>query len=301
MREYAYFAGAGLKTRLLNRLRRALMWPPAERLLLRFARGRSTTSLPARMIPMEYLYPRGSWRQVERHGSKLRLDLSNGSDHGAYFDLADPGADAFQRMLKRTDTVVDIGANIGIRTLAFAQAVPEGRVVSFEPHPVTFGRLMEHISMNQCTNVLALNVGIGETRSTERLFEVVGTNSGMNRILPHTSENERFHSAEITIAPLSTMLEEHGIGRVNAIKIDVEGYEMHALRGCLPVLVRDRPILFIELDDDNLLENGSSARALIRWIEDLDYAVSRAEDRTPVPADLSHCHFDIICTPRTRP
>ncbi len=300
MRTYAYYADAGLRTRILNRVRRLFTHGPLETMLARLVRGKHPQSLLARVVPMEYLYPNGSWRTVERHGSSLELDLSNTTDHGAFFDLADAGAEAFNNALKPTDTVVDIGANIGIRTLGFARRVPAGRVVSFEPHPRTFERLRSHVERNGCSNVLLLNMGVGEVRRDERIFEVVGSNSGMNRILPSSSQDSSIPSEAIVIAPLDEVLREHGISQVDAIKMDVEGYEMHVLKGSRQVIERDRPLLFIELDDTNLRENGSSAAELVDLLVRAGYTVLRADTNEDLPGDLLGTHFDILCR-HTRP
>ena len=85
--------------------------------------------------------------------------------------------------------------------------------------------------------------------------------------------------------------------KVDVIKIDVEGFEEAVLRGSEDIIRRDRPVMFIELDDDNLLENGGSARSLIGFVESLGYLVQDAMTREAIPAskELAHCHFDVLC------
>lgn len=297
-REYAYFAHLGLKTRLLNQLRRAFTWAPLEKFLQRRVQDKPPTGVWRKLIPPEYLYPEGSWRTVVTGKHQLRLDLSNTTDHWAYFGIKEQGHVNFLHAIKAGDTVLDIGANIGVQTLSYAIAVGStGKVVSFEPHPATFKRLEEHLHMNSTKNVHALNMGIGPTETTLTMYEVVGSNSGMNRIINNMEVPERFPHVEVKVSPLGKALAGAGIDRINAIKIDVEGYEMAVLRGCEAELVRDKPILLIELDDANLRENDSSARELVAFLERLGYHIRIANDGRRLPADLAHQHFDVLAAP----
>lgn len=295
MRKYAYYADLSLKTRLLNGVRKVFRHAPLEGMLRQSVNGRPANTVLAKMIPPEYLYAKGTWRDVEYKGLKYHLDLSNATDHGAYYDLTDSGDDRLKTLIRPDHVIVDIGANIGIRSMAFSQLVPKGRVLSFEPDPNTFQRLQRHIADNTLGNVEALNMGVGPTESTERLYQVVESNSGMNRIVSDPSQMADFAFSEVRITRLAPILSKLGIDHVDVIKIDVEGFEMEVLKGCASILEHDHPILFIELDDDNLRENGSSAADLIAWLVALNYEVQRADTQEPVRTGLEHCHFDILC------
>lgn len=297
MREYAYYASLSPRTRALNMVRRLFRGGPLERWLQDRVSGCTPDTWMARLIPPEYLYAKGSWRNVERHGVKLRLDLSNTTDHGAFYDLLDAGDEHLITRIRPTDVVVDIGANIGVRTLAFSRAVPQGRVISFEPHPHTFERLKEHVTLNDPGNVTLVNKGIGQHVDTARLYQVVETNSGMNRILADADLVRSTPFVDVHLSPLEPVLEGAGVPHVDVIKIDVEGFEMEVLLGARAVIERDRPVLFIELDDDNLKDSGSSAPELVEWLRERGYDVRDAITLGPLPSELAHCHFDILCLP----
>jgi len=294
MRSYAYFEHLSPKTRALNQVRRLFLWPPLERLLRRFTRGAQPLSLRARFIPPEYLSRAGSWREARIEGLLCRLDLSDTVCHSAYFGLADDGADRFLRSVRPDSVVVDIGANIGLRAIAFAQAASRGRVIAFEPHPVSFERLKAHAEVNALSHLTPVRLGIGNSRQVVRLFEVLGTNPGMNRIIADPEAEGRFASREIEIDTLEHALGALGVSGVTHIKIDVEGYEMEVLRGSEAVLLRDRPALFIELDDANLRDQGSSAADLVGWLEARGYKVVAAGTGAALGAGLADCHLDII-------
>ncbi len=297
MRDYAYFGQLGWRTRLLNRFRGLFRTPFLERWLRDRTQDRTAASFWVKLMPPEYIYPKGSWRTFTHDGLTLRLDLSNTVDHAVYFGYADEGDEHLAQRIRPDHTIIDVGGNIGFRALKFGRLVPQGRVVSFEPDPENFIRLRGHLDMNDATNVTPVELGIGPEERTFKLYRVVESNPGMNRILPEGEGRDRFSHKEVRVAPLSTALEGTGVVRVDVIKVDVEGFELAVLKGSEDVLRRDRPLLFVELDDDNLLENGTSARALIDWLKGLGYRVNEAVTDTPVPddRDLAHCHFDILC------
>src|SRR5438132_410369 len=78
---------------------------------------------------------------------KVRIAENVGSSIIYYgiFDKIVP--EAIWRLLDEGETAVDIGANIGQNSSAMAfKSGPRGRVVSFEPHPITFAELQQNVS-----------------------------------------------------------------------------------------------------------------------------------------------------------
>jgi len=226
------------------------------------------------------------------------LDISNTTDHAAYFGYTDEGFDHLYELIEPNQTIVDIGGNIGIRAMAFSRLVPNGRVYTFEPDPDNYARLSRHVTINGLSNIEAIRCGIGNEVASHKLYRVVSSNSGMNRIITQGTGHEHLPYHEIQVMPLCQALSGKNVDRVDVIKIDVEGFEGSVLGGCADIIARDRPLIFVELDDDNLKENGRSARSLVTQIEDMGYNVMDASRRSPVlpMTDLSHCHIDILCT-----
>ncbi len=303
MRDYAYFSSMTWKTRLLNSFRGIFRLPMLERWLRDRTNGNDPRSIWGRMIPPEYVYPKGSWRNLERDGLKYHLDLSNATDHGAYFGVLDVADENLKARIQPDHTVIDIGGNIGIYAMLFARRASRGRVISFEPDPVNFARLSEHISMNALGNVQALQLGIGPEERTHRLYQVVESNSGMNRIITGVDVADRFPSKEVRVAPLRVAFEGLSVSKVDVIKIDVEGFEEAVLRGSEDIIRRDMPTMFIELDDRNPKENNSSARSVVGYIGTMGYQVLDATTREVISAEreLTDCEFDVLCIPAGRP
>ena len=71
--------------------------------------------------------------------------------------------DYIEKNLNNGDIFVDIGANIGLFSLIASQLVGEkGKVISFEPSPITFNRLQENINLNNFSNIEIVNKGISD-------------------------------------------------------------------------------------------------------------------------------------------
>lgn len=116
----------------------------------------------------------------------------------------------------------------------------------------------------------------------------------MNRII---AENKNLPYKEIEIDSLDNILSERQISKIDFIKIDVEGFEYAVLAGGKKSIMQSKPIMFIELDDNNMRENNKSARELIELLLSFGYReIFRADNLIPVTAtdNFNNCHYDII-------
>ena len=130
------------------------------------------------------------------------------------------------RDLAPGDTFVDLGANVGVFSLYAAKAVgPEGCVLAIEPSPAMLERLRFNVNANGFRNVRIAAVAVGEARG-EATFHTMPAAHGSASL--HQMPGS---TAQITVPvePLCALLEAHGIARVDAMKVDIEGYEDRAL------------------------------------------------------------------------
>jgi FkbM family methyltransferase len=297
VKNYSYHQHTSLKTKFLNLFRKFFIDGYPEKFLLKRIEAAEAKGFWLKVIPPDYLYPTSSWRYCERNGIQLKLNISNVVDHLKYFLFKDVGFENFLQGVQPHFTVLDIGANIGMTALEFAKKVQNGKVVCFEPSPSNFAQLSENISINSFKNIIASNTGIGTVAGQFKLFNVVDNNPGMKRILTD-AESQDFESETIVVDTLESQLEKLNTAEVHAIKIDVEGFEMEVLKSATAILRKYKPILFIELDDNNLKDQKSSALLLIKYLIGLDYKIYNAMDNSQqmcINNDYSNCHFDIIC------
>ena len=121
---------------------------------------------------------------------------------------------------------VDVGANVGTYALALARDVGEGgKVIAIEPHPVTHARLAFNHAASGYSQVKLVQAACG-SEDGELLIETDGDNLGASHIVPGDASGK---AIRVPALRLSRILEEAAVARVDALKIDVEGYEDRAL------------------------------------------------------------------------
>ena len=123
---------------------------------------------------------------------------------------------------------VDVGANVGTYAMALARHVGEsGKVIAIEPHPVTHARLAFNRAASGFTQLVLVAAAAGPADG-ELLIETDGDNLGASHIVSgKTSGN----AIRVPSLRLRRILGDAGIDRVDALKIDVEGFEDRVLTG----------------------------------------------------------------------
>lgn len=128
------------------------------------------------------------------------------------------------------DVMLDVGANIGWYSLLIARtaSVPVD-VYAFEPEPRNFALLSRNIADNHARGVTALQLAVGSEPGTLQLHCYGSGNSGRHSLLPLQTGP----AIPVEVTTLDRFWEQQGLGQRTArfIKLDIEGYELMALRG----------------------------------------------------------------------
>ena len=123
---------------------------------------------------------------------------------------------------------VDVGANVGTYALALSHHVgPRGKVIAIEPHPVTHARLAFNSAASGYAQVKLVAAAAGPSDG-ELLIETDGDNLGASHIASGKASSKAIRVPSLR---LQRILEDAGVGHVDAIKIDVEGFEDRVLTG----------------------------------------------------------------------
>ncbi|BAL22594.1 hypothetical protein AZKH_0248 [Azoarcus sp. KH32C] len=142
-----------------------------------------------------------------------------------------------QRLLGPGDTFVDVGANVGIHTLAAARALQnKGRIIAIEPHPQTARLLSKTCWMNGVAHLVQVHpVAAAETNSERALH--LGVTSGHHSLFP-LDERDAADNSTVTVHTVTLDALLAGDIQATLIKIDAEGAELEVLRGAAGVLDR---------------------------------------------------------------
>lgn len=167
------------------------------------------------------------------------------------------------RALGPGDVVVDGGANIGIYSQCLAQCVGNtGIVHAFEPDVENFARLRAAVS--RLKNIRYNQIALSDTTGVSFLY--ISDDLNVDHRTYPTAENQR---KSVTIQ--TTRLDDYFASgaRVDFIKLDIQGYELHALRGAERVLADNPRIqLLLEFWPFGLQQAGGSAEGLITFLRD---------------------------------
>ena len=180
------------------------------------------------------------------------------------------------RLVRAGDVCIDIGANLGYyaRTLA-RLAGPEGRVYAVEP--VAPVRKVLSRNLRRCVNTEIFPYALGGEDRTVVLAndsarETGYLGTGRNFVKESGGRSDVEFVAEMRRG--SGLF--GGLERLDFIKCDVEGYELHILREMRTVLERHRPTVLIET-------GGENRPAVVRLFGELGYAGYTLADGREVP------------------
>jgi FkbM family methyltransferase len=163
------------------------------------------------------------------------------------------------RVICRGDVVLDIGAHVGYFTLLFARLVgDEGHVYSFEPDPQNFALLQRNVELNGYSNISLFRCAVTNETGAVKLYRS-RENAGDHRIF-------LTNGRDAIVVP-AVRLDDHFrgyAGRLDFVKMDIQGAEVAALAGMSELLERTRPSrLIIEFAPDLLAAAGADPEELL--------------------------------------
>lgn len=227
------------------------------------------------LISQNNYYAIKSIRNCKRHGIKYSLDISDYQNWLLYFYCKSDSSFGILKYLKEESIVLDIGGNIGQTAMMMAKEVgSNGYIYSFEPYPDTFRNFKKNLSLNPALSkkIKIENCALGLSPGKENMYQDCKANSGANRIA-HEQLSKANGFTEVPVSTVDLFVKNSQFNRIDLIKIDVEGFEMNVLKGAYKTLVEFKPDLFIELDDDNLKKQESSAIELCQFLESMNYKI----------------------------
>lgn len=220
------------------------------------------------------------WVQVEPH-VKMLLDPDDFVSH----TILETGTwepdswAAVREHLGSGATFVDVGAHIGTYTLRAAPIVgPAGRVIAIEPNPETVRKLQANIQASGATAVTVEPFACSDAEATLELFAGPRSNSGETSLARTNAarDDKAGASYKVRARPLDAILQETGVTRVDAVKIDVEGAELLVLKGAPQTLDRFHPVVLIEVVDQQLRSMGTSSKEVYDFFHSHGYTARRS-------------------------
>jgi FkbM family methyltransferase len=204
---------------------------------------------------------------------KLKIILVHPTMRRAFFKhLMMAGVEHKAVLNPSLSTIVDIGANRGQFALA-ARSIAGAKVISFEPLPGP-AKVFQYV-LGSDKDVLFYNVAIGP-RSEQREMHVSAQDDSSS-LLPISDVQstlfpgtEELSTIEVQVAPLDTFIEHDEIKSPAMLKLDVQGYEFEALRGCESLLCNFE-FIYCECSFVELYAGQKLVADVIGWLSVRNY------------------------------
>jgi FkbM family methyltransferase len=249
-------------------------WKPALEMLEQYA-GAAPVRPPNRnhgTIPLPTVEADGL-RWIQRGGH---------TDDWIAVNHEDSLARVFDGLLPAGGVFVDVGAHVGRWSLRLAGKA--SRVIAVEPNPATAAVLRAHIALNDVENVDVLEMAAWDSQTRLGLSDPKGAvTSGSTRVGEDSN-------GTVDALPLDDVL---FAVNPDLIKLDVEGADLHALRGMRDTLARCTPALFIE---DHSIYGFYQRAELEAVLHDLGYNWREVHGYQSADGQMVQAPY-LICTP----
>lgn len=175
---------------------------------------------------------------------------------------------AFMNEINGAGEILDIGANIGIMTYHLSHRFPDKKILAVEPMPSNFVVLKQITEKYALTNVELIPLAVGESKKDVEMVLPVDHKVKMQGLahVVHDSIKE-WNEGEIVTVQCDTIDQIAGQTKIAGIKMDIENFEYFALKGATRVLLRDKPVIYLELWDN---ENRANC---FKLLQEIDYGI----------------------------
>lgn len=181
----------------------------------------------------------------------------------------------------RGDVVVDVGAGVGTEALPFSRMVGDtGRVFCLEAHPASHATLLKVVELNGLRNVEVIQVAISDTEGT---------------VAMRTAQNVDSHAlavdgdVEVSAMTLDAFVAEHGVYRIDLLKMNIEGAERQAFRAADAAM---KVTSHVAVSCHDFLADAGRAGEEVRtraevhaYLIDQGFTITTNEDGRPITRD----------------
>ena len=151
------------------------------------------------------------------------------------------------------------------------------RILAVEPVAENFARLQRHVQWNGLEDaVTCFELAVSDAPGNAAMETPAG-NSGH----AHITSEDRDRSVAVTT--LDAFAEAQALERLDALLLDVEGYEDRALRGAAKMLDRFRPMVVVELWSPAMQQQNSSVEAVSNALNEHGYRLYYPHRRQLIP------------------
>ena len=174
---------------------------------------------------------------------------------------------------------VNIGSHIGTVALPISKYIE--RVTAIEAFPPTYKHFLEHMKLNNISNIESFNIALGDKKEKVYFLDsenerVKNNTGGMHAVTKKDIKENRLSSIlhSKKYSNIMKKFDDLSVSKFDIMLIDIEGREYEVLKGGSKKISQNKPIIIIEIWNNakRKLENMSSTREdVIKYITSLNY------------------------------
>ncbi len=233
----------------------------------------------------EYIVPMSLGHQIKLRPTKRYLEnvIYSGQYHDENIFFIKP-------LIEEGAVILDIGANIGLYTCAYAEYFKEKniKIYAIEAVETNYKILNENIRLNQFSNIKSFHLALGKEEG-ELEFNLPSKDFVGNAVGANINKEQSGYVSKVKMITLDSFAKEQGLERCDFLKIDVEGAEYFIFEGGRNFLEKCRPVIEAEYNAYWLEQVKISFNDFAEFFTELDYLCAIERDS----------NFEIIENPQT--
>lgn len=225
--------------------------------------------------------------------------------HKDIVDIKDPFRDIKVLLAgRKVDVICDIGAHHGETAFTLSELYPSAMIYSFEPYSQAFNILKEKVGSN--TRIQPVQAAISSSNGTAELF--VNAQDSSSALSATGEMGKKYQSWQTdTVAKeivQTTTLDSWGaqnkIPEIHLLKLDIQGYELHALRGAAQYLLSSVRLIYTEVEFVKIYSENCLYFELEQYLREYGfelfqlYNLTSGEDGRLVTGDAIFIHRDRV-------
>lgn len=172
--------------------------------------------------------------------------------------------------IKKSNIILDIGSHCGSHSIIYSKINPNAQIYAFEPQEKMFNILNMNISINNITNIKTFNLALGNKKCLAYMDNICRDGPNQNIDINQPDAYFNFGGLQIGVngEPIVIdILDNFNFGKIDFIKIDVEGFESFVIDGGINSIIKYRPFIFFEHT------NRSVTPDMINYYNNIDYSI----------------------------
>ena len=200
----------------------------------------------------------------------------------------------------RKPVLIDIGANIGLMSLNILHEIPSAMIFAFEPGAHQHSLFQKTIKANALEGQIDLhNVAVGIKQGVHSFSSHIDKHSSGDGFFD-TGRAGDVEKCSVDVVNLDLWWETIEFKNINAIKIDIEGAELWALKGGVSLINTCKPIIVLEIHLTNLMPYPYDAHDILTWLEDQSYQLETMSGNSVNSdnlTDILNCESSFVAFP----